>query len=143
MVKFVKYRRNILTISFFIKMYIMIYMQKINPTLYNVLKVRKPQNDFFLSSITPKNQQKCFPISALASKKMVKSKYCTNSQCYKLAILIQNLVLTFDYWKQLNFAYFLLPKAVLCLKKSSKAQKTKKANEGQKMPSKARTSKNH
>jgi hypothetical protein len=60
-----------------------------------------------------------------------------------LAILIRNLVLTFDYWKQLNFAYFLLPKAGLCLKNSSKAKKTKKANEGQKRPSKAKTSKNH
>ena len=26
------------------------------------------------------------------------------AQCYKSAILIRNLVLTFDYWKQLNFA---------------------------------------
>ena len=26
------------------------------------------------------------------------------TQCYKSAILIQKLVLTFDYWKQLNFA---------------------------------------
>ena len=50
------------------------------------------------------------------------------SQCYKSAILIRNSVLTFDYLKQLNFAYFLSPKAGLCLKNSSKA---KKANEGQ------------
>ena len=65
------------------------------------------------------------------------------SQCYKSAILIRNSVLTFDYLKQLNFAYFLSPKAGLCLKNSSKVKKAKKANEGQKRPSKARTSKNH
>ena len=30
--------------------------------------------------------------------------YMAVSHCYKSAIMIQKLVLTFDYWKQLNFA---------------------------------------
>ena len=58
----------------------------------------------------------------------------THPQCYKSVILIRNLVLTFDHWKQLNLAYFLLPKAGLCLKNSSKAKKTKKAKKGHQRP---------
>ena len=54
--------------------------------------------------------------------------------------LIWRLILTSDCWKQVNCASFLSAKASFCFKKSSKATKAKKANEGQQRPAKSKTS---
>ena len=48
--------------------------------------------------------------------------------------------MTSDCWKQVNCAKFLSTKASFCFKKSSKATKAKKANEGQQRPAKSKTS---
>jgi hypothetical protein len=50
------------------------------------------------------------------------------------------LILTSDCWKQVNCALMLSAKASFCLKKSSKATKAKKANEGQQRPAKSKNS---
>ena len=59
----------------------------------------------------------------------------TTTQCYKLAILIRNLFLTYDYWKQLNFSNFFITKGWSLLKKFIQDQKgqwrPKKAIKGQ------------
>ena len=48
------------------------------------------------------------------------------------AILIQKLVLSFDYWKQLYFAYLLSPNVGFCFKRSSKANEGHQRSELQK-----------